>query len=121
MTKGSVSRGLIWVTAAVALLLSACGKDNPFLPEIREDNQVWIQSDGFNPRTLTVQAGTTVEWINKDSEVHLVDSGTPGKPTLLFTSKNIKPGESWSYTFNKAGTYPYYCGIHGRTGTIVVE
>ena len=121
MQRGQTLRKWFWITAAGVVLFSACGKDNPFLPEVRQDNQVWIQSDGFNPKTLKVSAGTTVEWINKDSEVHLVDSGTPGNPTLLFTSKNIKPGSSWSHTFTKAGTYAYYCRIHGRTGTIIVE
>ena len=99
----------------------SCGTDNPLLPDVRDDNEVWIQSDGFNPQTLTVSAGTTVKWSNKDSEVHTVDSGLPGNPTNLFTSPNIQPGKSWSLKFSKKGTFNYYCSIHQRTGKIIVQ
>ncbi len=116
-----LSRRWIAGMALLLTLLLGCGKDNPFAPEVRQDNEVWIQANGFEPQVLTVDSGTTVVWINKDTEVHTVESGTPLNYAGLFSSKNIKPGQQWSYTFTKPGTYDYYCSLHERTGKIVVQ
>lgn len=61
----------------------------------------------FNPSTPNVKVGTTVMWINKDSVIHRVvsDSG-------LFGSANLTNGQSYNYTFNQTGSYPYHCTIH---------
>jgi len=56
-------------------------------------------------------------WINKDSVTHRVvsDSG-------LFGSGNLINGQSYNYTFNQTGSYPYHCAIHpSMAGTIVVS
>jgi plastocyanin len=71
----------------------------------------------FAPAALTVSAGTTVTWTNKDGEPHTVvsDSG-------LFRSGALDTGDSFSFRFDKPGTYHYLCTIHPRmVGTIVVE
>jgi plastocyanin len=71
----------------------------------------------FAPATLTVPAGSTVTWTNKDDEPHTVvsDSG-------LFRSGALDTGESFSFRFDKPGTYRYACSIHPRMlGTIVVD
>jgi plastocyanin len=80
-------------------------------------NTVNIQNMAFNPSTLNVKVGTTVTWINKDSTAHDVVSDTG-----LFNSGNLNNGQSYTYTFNQAGSFPYHCGIHpSMTGTIVVS
>jgi plastocyanin len=71
----------------------------------------------FAPTSLTVDAGSTVTWTNKDDEPHTVvsDSG-------LFRSAALDTNESFSFRFDKPGTYRYMCTIHPRmTGTIVVR
>lgn len=108
------------VLAASLLLFNQCA-DNPLAPDVQGDNEVWIQSDGFHPRTLTVAVNTTVEWTNKDNEAHTVDSGLPKNPTTEFTSPTLKPENSWSRKFSKKGSFDYYCSIHQRTGKIVVQ
>jgi len=70
----------------------------------------------FGPASLTVSAGSTVTWTNKDDEPHTVVSDT-----ALFRSGALDTDESFSFTFDKPGTYHYACSIHPRmAGTIVV-
>jgi plastocyanin len=71
----------------------------------------------FAPTALTVAAGSTVTWTNRDDEPHTVvsDSG-------LFRSAALDTNESFSFRFDKPGTYRYMCSIHPRmVGTIVVR
>ena len=81
------------------------------------DAAVKIDNFVFGPQTLTVPVGTTVTWTNTDDIPHTSVS-TEG----VFKSKVLDTDEQFSYTFTKAGTYPYYCTIHPRmTGKIVVQ
>ena len=71
----------------------------------------------FAPTSLTVSAGSTVSWTNKDDEPHTVVSDT-----ALFRSGALDTDESFSFRFDKPGTYHYACSIHPRmVGTIVVQ
>jgi plastocyanin len=78
---------------------------------------VKIDNFVFGPQTLTVPVGATVTWTNSDDIPHTSVS-TEG----VFKSKVLDTDEKFSYTFTKAGTYPYYCTIHPKmTGKIVVQ
>lgn len=71
----------------------------------------------FAPLTVTVKAGTTVTWTNKDEEPHTVVSLTG-----LFRSAALDTNDTFSFRFDKPGSYSYICTIHPRmTGTIVVQ
>jgi plastocyanin len=76
----------------------------------------------FQPKTLTVKKGTTVVFVNLDTAKHTVTEDD-GK----FNSKDVLPGESFSFTFNETGTFPYHCEFHGdrggvdMAGTVVVQ
>lgn len=92
-------------------------------PNVRANDQpsgqieVSIDNFSFGPQTLTVSAGTTVTWTNRDDIPHTVVS-TDG----VFKSKVRDTDEKFSYTFDKAGTYTYYCSIHPKmTGQVVVK
>lgn len=79
--------------------------------------EVKIDNFSFGPQTLTVAVGTTVTWTNGDDIPHTVVS-TDG----VFKSKVRDTDEKFSYTFTKAGTYPYYCSVHPKmTGKVVVH
>src|ERR1700723_1555250 len=96
-------------TAAMAslILLSAGSK------EVKVDNF------SFSPATLTVAAGTTVTWTNRDDIPHTVVSTDDPK---VFKSKVLDTDEKFTFTFSKAGTYPYFCSVHPKmTGTVVVK
>jgi plastocyanin len=71
----------------------------------------------FSPMTLTVIAGSKVTWTNMDDEPHTVVSDTG-----LFRSGAMDTNESFSYKFDKPGTYHFTCSIHPRmVGTIVAR
>jgi len=80
-------------------------------------NEVFIQGMAFVPATISVAAGTTITWTNKDAIAHTVTSGTN-----LFDSGSLASGKSFTFTFATAGTYPYYCSIHPTmTATVTVK
>ncbi len=80
-------------------------------------NAVNISNFAFAPVTLTVPAGTTVTWNNKDEEPHTVVS-TDGS---TFHSPGLDTGKTFSFTFPNAGTFDYTCSIHpSMHGTVVV-
>jgi plastocyanin len=71
----------------------------------------------FAPISMTVSAGATVIWTNMDDEPHTVVSDTG-----LFRSGAMDTEESFSFKFDKPGTYHYTCSLHPRmVGTIVVQ
>jgi plastocyanin len=69
-------------------------------------NAVTIVDFGFNPGSITVKAGTTVTWTNT-GVTHTVTSNTG-----LFDSGHLGSGDTFTFTFSKAGTYAYHCAIH---------
>ena len=104
------------------LLLSAlgvCGVNAAPAATAAPDSSTIVMAKDFmfGPTSITVSAGSTVTWTNKDDEPHTVvsDSG-------LFRSAALDTNESFSFRFDKPGTYRYACSIHPRmVGTIVVR
>jgi plastocyanin len=81
-------------------------------------------SNHFVPATVTVAKGTIVEWINDDSTLHTVTSGSPesGNSGTQFDSSYLSADKTFKHTFNKQGTYKYYCTLHpSMVGKIVVS
>lgn len=70
-------------------------------------NEVWIQNMTFDPSSITVTAGTTVTWTNKDAVGHTVTSDSG-----LFDSGTIGTNGTYSYTFATEGTFNYHCKVH---------
>lgn len=70
-------------------------------------NEVFIQGMAFNPASITITAGTTITWTNKDAIAHTVTSNP-----ALFNSGSIPAKGTFTYTFPTAGTFNYYCAIH---------
>jgi plastocyanin len=84
-----------------------------------ETTEIKIDNFTFGPAALTVPVGTTVTWTNKDDIPHTVVSTDDPK---AFKSKVLDTDEKFSFTFSKAGTYPYFCSIHPKmTGKVVVQ
>jgi len=73
-----------------------------------------IQNFSFSQAELSVEAGTTVKWTNNDSVPHQI-AGTG------FGSQSLGQGESYTFTFDQAGTFDYHCAIHpSMTGKVIV-
>src|SRR5216683_2535558 len=80
-----------------------------------ETVEIKIDNFSFGPAELTVAVGTTVTWTNHDDIPHTVVS-----TDKVFKSKVLDTDEKFSYTFSKAGTYPYFCSIHPKmTGKVI--
>jgi plastocyanin len=79
--------------------------------------EVKIDNFNFAPAELTVAAGTRVTWTNRDDVPHTVASTND-----LFKSKALDTDDQFSFTFDKAGTYEYYCSIHPKMiGKVIVK
>lgn len=66
-----------------------------------------IKNFSFIPNPIRVKAGTTVTWTNRDTTDHTVQANDGS-----FGSGHLAPGQTFSHTFTKAGTYAYHCAIH---------
>jgi amicyanin len=79
---------------------------------------VEIKGFAYAPATIKVKPGTTVTWTNRDSAAHTVTKeGNTGPDSEL-----LGKDESYSFTFNEAGTYSYFCKPHPyMKGTVIVE
>ena len=88
----------------------------------------------FQPSTLSIKVGDTVEWKNVGTTVHhaSTDSSSAINPADVIKPSNAKPfdsgflqpGQSFSYTFTVPGKYKYICAPHetsGMSGEVVVK
>ena len=99
-----------------ALFIAAALAAVPTLPVRAADMEVNIDNFAFTPKELTVKAGTAIVFRNRDDIPHSV-VGSKGE----FHSKALDTDDSFSFTFTKAGTYAYSCGLHPKMqGRIVV-
>jgi 3',5'-cyclic-AMP phosphodiesterase len=81
------------------------------------ENQITIDNFSFNPKELTVAAGSKVTWVNHDDVPHVVSADDKS-----FKSSALDTNDQFSYTFTKSGEYDYYCSVHPRmTGKIIVK
>ncbi len=91
-------------------------------PEMRDDQglilAVNIDNFAFSPKEMTIAAGTTVRWTNKDSTAHTVtsDEGT------TLSSPSLGKDDTYEHTFNEEGTFSYHCALHSfMPGKIIVK
>ena len=137
---------------ALSLLGAACGGGSEAAPAARQPaapapansaapagaasspGEVTIQDFAFSPKKLSVSAGDTVTWTNSDDILHTVTSGIGQKQGVpgVTKDKDAKPDgrfdqevefeDTFEFTFDKAGTYKYFCAIHpGMVATVVVK
>lgn len=78
------------------------------------ETTIIIENYSFNPPEITISRGTTVTWVNQDPFDHQVtnDATASYERGAIFRSDPLPKGESYAFTFNTSGTYPYYCAIH---------
>ena len=130
---------LLVVTAAFSTLLlsAACGSSS----DSASTDAAAPKADGvsvdtallkFDPETVRVSKGQTVTWVGGDNITHVLVEGTyqVGSDGLRteqtddkeFNLRLAKKGQQVSHTYDKPGTFTYYCTIHhGMNGTVVVS
>ena len=113
MTNQLLRRALP-LAATAMLVLSAAPR-----AALAADTAVTINNFAFAPALLTVAPGTKVVWTNRDEEPHTVLSADGG---ATFKSPALDTDDKFSFTFDKPGTYKFFCSIHPHmSGTIVVK
>lgn len=134
MRKRLGARGL--AIAAVVVLGAGCAGGTADAPQADGGAEVEVVNIAYSPATLEIAVGTEVTWTNQDEGVHHTatsglpgDNGVPGvsegkppKPDGVFDGDLPDAGESFSFTFDEAGTYAYFCRIHpSMTAEVIVN
>ena len=84
-----------------------------------QDTLIEIRDFKFIPGDMTIPVGSTVRWVNRDSEAHTVMSSDK---SFTQAPQSLDTNDSFKHTFTKPGTYDYYCSIHpNMKGRIVVK
>ncbi len=109
--------------AGGALLLGACGDGEPTSSDdggATSSATVEIERSRFDPLEVTIGAGGTVDFVNKDPFDHTVTS-VDGS-VLTYDSGSFGQDATFSQTYDDAGSYDYFCKIHPTMrATVVVE
>jgi plastocyanin len=94
-------------------------KDSPILVD--------ILAGSFRPREVTIRAGQSVRWINRDSAVHIITSnpgasGCQPESPEDFLSYDLHTNGVFEYQFTNPGAYHYHCvkGGCGMSGSVTV-
>ncbi len=120
-----------------ALVMGACSGDSGSTPAAggaEAGTEVALRNIMFQPGDVTISTGEAITWNNEDDVDHTVTSGVPQEQGVPGVSDNteaqpdgtfdqmLSSGDDFSFTFEEAGTYDYFCGIHpGMTASITVE
>ena len=77
----------------------------------------------YLPEDITINAGDTVKWDNVDTAAHTVTGGSPADgPSGAFDSSLLMAGMPYSFTFDDAGYYDYFCMVHPwMVGSVTVN
>lgn len=106
----------------VLLALVGCADDAPDAGGTTEVAapvvQVTIERSRFSETTLTVSPGTTVRFVNRDAFDHTVTARADAP--VAFDSGAMTQDAVFEVTFDRAGTYEYFCEIHPTMRATVV-
>jgi plastocyanin len=87
-------------SALVATLMVA-------LPAFAQDVRINIKDFMFAPTDLSIPVGTKVTWVNDDQVPHTVM-----ETHKAFHSAALDTDDSFTYQFDNAGTFEYFCALH---------
>jgi plastocyanin len=119
LTSTPLTLALVLVIGASAIASRQTAAQQP--------GAVSLHDNFFDPTTIDVAAGTTIVWDNAGQGGHTVTSDGGTFDSGQEKTQWLSPGQTFSFTFPQAGTYPYHCALHGAaggigmSGTVVVE
>ena len=131
-----MTKPLALILACLALGLAACGGDDDSSGGGGSGGQpagersggggtsVSLENIQFNPKNLTIKAGQTVTFTNKESIPHDVHKTSgPGDDFSSGDPGGMQQGDTFKVTLDKPGTYEYVCEVHkpGMAGAITVK
>jgi len=104
-------------TLLLLTLLAATPGEVLLAADTAPDGHVTIKNFTFSPATVTIKAGSSVTWTNRDNEPHTIVGDI-----ARFRSGAVDTDESYSFKFDQPGTYHFACSLHPMmTGVVVVE
>ena len=102
-----VMRSFLSLAAVIALIALQQGQ-----AQSAATSRVELRTFQFAPDTLRVSVGTKVVWTNQDEIEHTVTAGTPSERDPAFNAVLKTKGSTTQRTFDKAGTFTYFCDRH---------
>ena len=123
MTTSTFLRPVLALCFALAAVACGGGDDTAEPAATSDDSAsggtaVSIADSTFSPGDVTVSAGGAVEWTNTDSLPHTVAF----EDDAIGDSEQLDQGDTFSATFETAGTFDYMCTIHPEmSGSVTVE
>ncbi len=121
--KLSITGFVLAAASAVAglAIIGGCPSGEP-----AGSNEVFMRAIAFDPPEITISAGESVTWTNKDVVPHTATSGNPGDDDLgsLFQSSLLGLGQTFTHTFNEPGEFIYFCEVHPvmmRDAKVIVQ
>ena len=105
---------LVWIALLSGLALQRTGgkQTGPSPMASADSATVAVHTFGFRPPTLELKAGSTVVWSNEDEIEHTATAGSAEARDSLFDLPLAHKGARATFTFNKPGTYAYFCARH---------
>lgn len=100
------------------LVLTACSGKSSAEPTTAAPAMNVLITD-INCPSLDLQAGTQVIWVNKGSRIHIVRSEPLDDGSRYFDSGDLKPGDSFSFTFSIPGNFGYTCSVDGSARSTI--
>jgi len=119
----------VFVLVTVLLLIAAMGRISHASDSQAASSQnaaamrvtIEIREFKFEPASVTVHTGDTVEWKNDDIVTHTATADGGGQKPI-FDSGNIPTGTAWRHVAQQKGTYSYTCTLHPNMhGKLIVE
>ena len=120
---------------SLLLMTAACGGSSSMgsAPASAEKDDASVNTAllAFDPENVAIKTGQTVAWVGGDDITHVLvegtyDVGSDGLRTRetddkAFSLELKKKGQQVTHTYDKAGTFTYFCTIHkGMNGTVTV-
>lgn len=112
-------RSVFLLGLSLCMLAALSGQTcQPSTPPPQEGvTDVTIQNSIFSPNEVTISAGESVRWTNRDFALHTATSGNPGDPDAgsVFETGNLSRGQSSTIQFDQVGEFIYFCRLHPTT------
>jgi plastocyanin len=117
MRRALTRRSPAWLAAGLVLCAAGFAIGAPRARRASAAHTVVVDATRFQPAALTVKAGDTITWTNRDMFPHTATSQAGG-----FDSGVIMSGRSWTFKAKTKGRFPYVCVLHPTMkGTLRVE
>jgi plastocyanin len=94
----------------------------PIAPQPLAPVAISISGFAYVPSQLSIPRGTTVTWTNNDSGmIHTISADSSEGQNMGLLSRSLAKGNTFSFTFDKVGTFSYHCAVHATLrGTVTV-